>query len=490
MPVTELASRLADVLCAPTLQQVADGLVDALRGTLDAEVAVGAQDVWRPLAVTPGTDATDLGTATDDGVRVTELTRADGRSVRLTTRGEGEETEAAAALTVAVLRAAIDRLDALDRATDAQQRLVDNERIGGIGSYDWNILTDTNRWSDELYRIYGFEPQSFNASYDRFIALIHPDDRDRIRAVHARAYETGEPYEMEERVVRPDGSVRLLWSNGEVIRDDDGTPIRMIGVCRDVTEQRAAEEEARHAAERVAQVELRRRQAMELNDNVVQGLVLLLWKLEADDLDDAHRVAERTLNAARKMMDDLLVAEPEGPSPGSLVRREAPLLVTRREPGPTDAAADGDAAEHAAASDTSTTPPTATASGADENGRVRVLIADDTADLRMLLRLHLQREGDFQVVAEASDGDEAVRLTVEHRPDVVVIDLAMPTTDGLEATSRIRAAVPDVRIVVHSGYGDASVRSRALEAGADAYLEKQADLGPLVAWLRDHHVRA
>ena len=49
-----------------------------------------------------------------------------------------------------------------------------------MGDYDWHIPTDTNRWSDQLYRIYGHEPQSFNASYERFLSLIHPDDRERI----------------------------------------------------------------------------------------------------------------------------------------------------------------------------------------------------------------------------------------------------------------------------------------------------------------------
>ena len=93
-----------------------------------------------------------------------------------------------------------------------------------MGDYDWHIATDTNAWSDQLYRIYGHEPQSFNASYERFLAHIHPEDRERITAIHQRAYASGEPYEMIERIVRPSGEVRYLASNGQVIKDEDRQP--------------------------------------------------------------------------------------------------------------------------------------------------------------------------------------------------------------------------------------------------------------------------
>ena len=79
------------------------------------------------------------------------------------------------------------------------------QQLANMGDYDWHISTDTNRWSDQLYRIYGHEPGSFNASYERFLSLIHPDDRERISGVHQQAYATGEPYQMIERIVRPDG---------------------------------------------------------------------------------------------------------------------------------------------------------------------------------------------------------------------------------------------------------------------------------------------
>ena len=108
------------------------------------------------------------------------------------------------------------------------QRVDRAQQLANMGDYDWHIPTDTNRWSDQLYRIYGHEPQSFNATYEMFIGNIHPEDRERIQAIHQRAYATGDPYQMIERIVRQDGEVRYLSSNGQVVMDGSGVPMRMV----------------------------------------------------------------------------------------------------------------------------------------------------------------------------------------------------------------------------------------------------------------------
>jgi diguanylate cyclase (GGDEF)-like protein/PAS domain S-box-containing protein len=129
-----------------------------------------------------------------------------------------------------------------------EQRLVEAQRISQVGSYDFELATNTNTWSDQLYRIYGREPQSFMASYEIFLSMLHPDDREHVVAVHQRSLETHEPFEMEERIVWPDGQVRVLASWGEVILDDDGNPARMVGICWDITDRRAMEEQLVHEA--------------------------------------------------------------------------------------------------------------------------------------------------------------------------------------------------------------------------------------------------
>jgi PAS domain S-box-containing protein len=328
-----------------------------------------------------------------------------------------------------------------ERLADLKTRVDSAQQLANMGDYDWHIASDTNTWSDQLYRIYGHEPQSFDASYEKFLSLIHPEDRERISAVHQRAYATGEPYQMIERIVRPDGEVRFLSSNGEVILDDESTPVRMRGTCVDITDRVHADRERERIAARfrglvnsapdailvfgedqrvleanqrahellggdpqghsiqvilpgwpstgttdvhttgldgselrldvttvdvtpvegqdvgaaagsvddtlvavflrdahtrlerealvarLGEAQLRRRQALEINDNVVQGLVAAVYALEMGEAESSAAFLGRTLSAARAMMDDLL--EPldgQGLQPGDLVRSAAAVI--------------------------------------------------------------------------------------------------------------------------------------------------------------------
>lgn len=106
---------------------------------------------------------------------------------------------------------------------------------------------------------------------------------------------------------------------------------------------------------------------------------------------------------------------------------------------------------------------------------VRLLLADDHPMLRDGLRRSLTEEG-FEVVGEASDGFEAIDLAGELRPQVVLMDVTMPNCDGVEATRRIRASLPDVRVVMLTMHADKDVLQRALEAGASGYLVKDCSL--------------
>lgn len=202
---------------------------------------------------------------------------------------------------------------ALRELADLRSRVDNAQRLADMGDYDWHIESDTNTWSDQLYRIYGYEPGAIQASYDVFLQHIHPDDRDMVRSVHQHAYATGEPYEMVERIVRPDGEVRYLASNGQVVTDENGTPVRMRGTCIDITArvlaERAQEETAVHLAEAVQA----RRQAGELNDNVVQGLTAALYAAELGDLERTRAYVAETLAKASRMLDDLVLAA--GPDP-------------------------------------------------------------------------------------------------------------------------------------------------------------------------------
>ena len=108
--------------------------------------------------------------------------------------------------------------------------------------------------------------------------------------------------------------------------------------------------------------------------------------------------------------------------------------------------------------------------------KIRVLLADDVPDIRTLLRSAVERDGRFEVVGEASDGVEAVELAEQHRPDLVVLDVAMPNMNGLQAIPKVREHLDeDGRIVVVSGFTSDTVGPKAIEICADAYVEKGKD---------------
>ena len=116
--------------------------------------------------------------------------------------------------------------------------------------------------------------------------------------------------------------------------------------------------------------------------------------------------------------------------------------------------------------------------------RDRVLIVDDAANLRELLTILLEVEDDFEVVGTAADGQQAIAAAESLQPDLVLLALATPVMDGLEALPRLRICVPDARIVIFSGFEHQALAEQALQAGADAYIEKGTSVTQLVTELR------
>lgn len=102
----------------------------------------------------------------------------------------------------------------------------------------------------------------------------------------------------------------------------------------------------------------------------------------------------------------------------------------------------------------------------------RVVIVDDATDFRTLLSLALKRDGRFEVVASVGDGQAGIDAVREHQPDVVIMDVSMPVMDGLTATRLLKQDLPDLPILVLTGYGDARVEEEAHRAGADDFVDK------------------
>lgn len=349
----------------------------------------------------------------------------------------------------------------LDRAA----ALLEAQRHTHVGCFEWDIVADKVRWSDELFRIFGAEPQSFEPTFEEFLERIHEDDRDAVRASVYEAYEGRRDYRIEERIVRPDGSVRQLASWGHVIVDEQTMPVKIIGSCQDVTDFRAAMQELAATEHQLAEAQERRTRALELNDNVVQGLVTALYALELGLAPNATVALTGTLRSARAIIGDMLTTGGEALDAEGLVRSEpahsflAPGPVAAPEPTPVKAP-------------------------------IRVVIADDSSDIRLLTSMILGAEDDFQVVAEAADGAEAIAQVRAHHPEMVLLDLAMPVLDGLSAIPEIRSASPDTVIVVFSGFSAGSAAQGALERGAHAYVEKGLLDVSLPALLREVRAQA
>ena len=119
--------------------------------------------------------------------------------------------------------------------------------------------------------------------------------------------------------------------------------------------------------------------------------------------------------------------------------------------------------------------------GTTGGGPPSVLLVDDTADLRALVRMALERRGDFRVVAEAGDGREGVDSAKAHQPDVVLLDIAMPVMSGLEALPLIREVCPTSTVIMLSGFGADKMAAQAIEAGADGYIQKGQPIRALLA---------
>ena len=177
-----------------------------------------------------------------------------------------------------------------ETARKKDESLAEAQRIAHLGNWHWNIETNELSWSDEVYRIFGLHPQEFGATYDAFLESVHPGDRDAIReAVKRSLADPSTPYGMEHRVVRPDGSERIVHERAELTFDDGGRPIRMIGTVQDITERKRAEELLQRSQEELrrlstqllsVQEEERKRIARELHDGIGQSLSALKFHLE------------------------------------------------------------------------------------------------------------------------------------------------------------------------------------------------------------------
>ena len=111
------------------------------------------------------------------------------------------------------------------------QRLEEAQRVAHVGSFEWNIGANAVTWSDELHRIYGLDPGKFKGTFESFLERVHQDDLEHTKDVVFEAFRTRSAFVYDHRIVRSDGAVRTLHTRGDVISDEKGNPVRMVGSC-------------------------------------------------------------------------------------------------------------------------------------------------------------------------------------------------------------------------------------------------------------------
>ncbi|MCK4409411.1 MAG: PAS domain-containing protein, partial [Candidatus Eisenbacteria sp.] len=124
----------------------------------------------------------------------------------------------------------------------SEATLAEAQRIARIGNWSWDIARDERYWSEEIYRILGRGIDGVRPTYESFLEAVHPDDRDMVTAAQEKALRTGRRYGVDHRIVRPDGSVRVVHQQAGLSFDKSGKPARMIGTMQDLTKQSRAKE--------------------------------------------------------------------------------------------------------------------------------------------------------------------------------------------------------------------------------------------------------
>lgn len=130
----------------------------------------------------------------------------------------------------------------------SENRFVQSQRFANIGTWDWNIETGELYWSEQIAPLFGYPVGELKTTYDNFLAAVHDDDRQAVNDAINTCVEKGTDYEIEHRIVWPDGSIHYVLERGDTVKGDDGKATRMLGVVQDITQRKKAEEQLQLSA--------------------------------------------------------------------------------------------------------------------------------------------------------------------------------------------------------------------------------------------------
>jgi hypothetical protein len=157
----------------------------------------------------------------------------------------------------------------------SQSQLAEAQALARLGSWEWDIEHDRITWSEEMYRLFGLDPNATEMDYDKYRSMLHPEDRE-IATEHVRhSIETASPFSFDHRVIRPDGQERIFHARGRVLKNSEGKAVRMYGTGQDVTEARRASAALQNAAEHAARQATAEAAAQHLNRVFAQAPVVI-----------------------------------------------------------------------------------------------------------------------------------------------------------------------------------------------------------------------
>lgn len=189
-----------------------------------------------------------------------------------------------------------------------KESLQEAQTIAGVGNWEWDIKTDKLFWSDGIYDLFGLDENAFDPSYEAFLARIHTDDREKVdRAVHS-ALESATPYEIEHRILGPDGTVRHVHERGRVEHDARGEAVRVIGTVQDVTEKKRAEDILRASEESYRGLFHSVREAIYIQDVDGRFIDVNHGALEMYGMPYADLIGKTPADVAAPGMNDLELA--------------------------------------------------------------------------------------------------------------------------------------------------------------------------------------
>ncbi len=144
---------------------------------------------------------------------------------------------------IGVIRDVSKRLQEQQRLLESENRLARSQKFAQSGTWDWHIESGDLYWSESIPSLFGYAPGALETSYDNFINAVHPDDRQAVNDAVQKSLNEGDAYDIEHRVVWPDGQTRWVLERGDALRNEDGSPLRMLGVVMDIDKRKRAEQE-------------------------------------------------------------------------------------------------------------------------------------------------------------------------------------------------------------------------------------------------------